>query len=161
MLLALIVSEPEISIFPKGLVYMFCPPVVKLKSDKITLKRLSADATHATKRKCTILYKKILTMAIKTFRVHISTTAGTDIIAITPEIKRIAGEVLLFISGSTAALTTIEYESGAVADLRAALGRGKWIRQSASGLLSPSLAIPTGRRQAAAWHLATGCCLRF
>lgn len=126
--MALIVSEPEISIFPKGLVYMFCPPVVKLKSDKITLKRLSAFVTHVTEIKYTILYKKILTMTIKTFRVHVSTTAGTDIIDITPEIERSAaqtcdGAVLLFVPGSTAALTTIEYKSGAVADLRATLER--------------------------------------
>jgi hypothetical protein len=92
MLLALIVSGPEISIFPKGLVYMFYTPVVKLKSDKITLKRLCACVIHATKRNYTILYKKISTMAIKTFKVHVSTTAGTDIIDITPEIERIAAQ---------------------------------------------------------------------
>ena len=31
-------------------------------------------------------------MAIKTFRVHVSTTAGTDIIDIGPEIERIAAQ---------------------------------------------------------------------
>jgi len=72
---------------------MFCPPIVKLKADKITLKRLSACATHATKRKYTILYKKIRAMAIITFRVHVSTAAGTDIIDIGTEIERIAAQV--------------------------------------------------------------------
>jgi len=40
--------------------------------------------------KKTILYKKILKMAIKAFGVPVSTTAGTYIIDRTPEIERIA-----------------------------------------------------------------------
>ena len=56
--------------------------------------------------------------------------SGTDIIDITPAVQAkippsgiTDGSVLLFVAGSTAALTTIEYESGAVADLRDALER--------------------------------------
>ena len=159
---------------------MYCSPIVKLKSDKITLKRLSACVTHATKRKYIILYKKILTMAIKTFRVHVSTTAGTDIIDITPEIERIAaqagdGAVLLFVPGSTAALTTIEYESGAVADLRAALerlapsdisyahdrrwGDGNGYAHVRAALLGPSLTIPLadGKLLLGTWQQVVVC----
>ena len=58
------------------------------------------------------------------------TSAQTDIIDITHEVQdRIHasgitnGTVLLFISGSTAALTTIEYESGVVNDLKRAIER--------------------------------------
>jgi len=69
---------------------MFCAPIVKLKSDKIPLKRLSACVTPAAKRKQAILYKKILKIAIKAFRVPGAITAGTDSIESMPETKRIA-----------------------------------------------------------------------
>ena len=59
-----------------------------------------------------------------------TTTGKTDIIDITSEIDDAVqssgvkdGNLLLFISGSTAALTTIEYESGAVNDLKRAIER--------------------------------------
>ena len=58
------------------------------------------------------------------------TSAQTDIIDITQEVEETVrssgvtnGTVLLFISGSTAALTTIEYESGVVKDLMKAIER--------------------------------------
>jgi secondary thiamine-phosphate synthase enzyme len=66
----------------------------------------------------------------ETFLLEMSTTAGTDILDLTPQVQAMVGNtgvaqglVQLFISGSTAALTTIEYESGVVNDLRAALER--------------------------------------
>ena len=59
-----------------------------------------------------------------------STSGMTDIIDITAEVEHKVltsgikeGSILLFISGSTAALTTIEYESGVVSDLRDAIER--------------------------------------
>ena len=59
-----------------------------------------------------------------------TTTGRTDIIDITPEVDDAVrssgiknGNLLLFISGSTAALTTIEYESGVVNDLKRAIER--------------------------------------
>ncbi|MBM4309884.1 MAG: YjbQ family protein [Deltaproteobacteria bacterium] len=102
-------------------------------------------------------------MTIKTFRLQVATTAGTDLINITPQVERAAaslgdGALLLFVAGSTAALTTIEYESGAVADLRAALERlaprdmvyahdrrwedGNGYSHVRAALLGPSLTIP-------------------
>ena len=65
---------------------------------------------------------------METFRITAATTAGTDITDITPEVEKIAargtdGTLVLFVPGSTAALTTIEYENGAVHDLRAAIER--------------------------------------
>jgi hypothetical protein len=64
-----------------------------------------------------------------------STTAGTDVIDITHSVaEKVAGsgiaegQALVFTPGSTAALTTIEYESGVVRDLiEAALRRKIWI----------------------------------
>jgi secondary thiamine-phosphate synthase enzyme len=144
------------------------------------LKRLSACVTHANKRKHVILYKKILTMTIKTSRLLVETTAKTDIIDITPEIEPLAaqvlsGAVLLFVPGSTAAMTTIEYESGAVADLRAALerlapsdvtyahdsrwGDGNGYAHVRAALLGPSLTIPIedGRLLLGMWQQVVVC----
>jgi secondary thiamine-phosphate synthase enzyme len=60
----------------------------------------------------------------------LTTSDRTDIIDITAKVEDAIhssgiknGSVLLFISGSTAALTTIEYESGVVNDLRRAIER--------------------------------------
>lgn len=59
------------------------------------------------------------------------TTGGEgDIVDITPQVRQCIGNsgietgvCSLFVIGSTAALTTIEYESGVLDDLREALGR--------------------------------------
>ena len=68
--------------------------------------------------------------AVETFFLERNTTAGTDILDLTRAVEESVratgiaqGLVHLFISGSTAALTTIEYESGVVNDLRAAIER--------------------------------------
>jgi secondary thiamine-phosphate synthase enzyme len=62
--------------------------------------------------------------------ISFNTTGRTDIIDITPEVEDAVrssgiknGNLLLFISGSTAALTTIEYESGVINDLKRAIER--------------------------------------
>jgi secondary thiamine-phosphate synthase enzyme len=59
-----------------------------------------------------------------------NTSEHTDIIDITHEVEKAVGSsdisngtVLLFVSGSTAALSTIEYESGVVSDLKKAIER--------------------------------------
>lgn len=56
------------------------------------------------------------------------TSSETDIIDITSEVEDMVqssgienGNLLLFISGSTASLTTIEYESGVINDLKRAI----------------------------------------
>ncbi len=68
--------------------------------------------------------------ALETFFLEMSTTAGTDILDLTHLVQESVGSsgiaqglVHLFISGSTAALTTIEFESGVVNDLRSAIER--------------------------------------
>ena len=67
---------------------------------------------------------------LETFDLGVETTAGTDILDLTESVQEqvqqtgvTAGLLTLFISGSTAALTTIEYESGAVHDLKVAIER--------------------------------------
>jgi secondary thiamine-phosphate synthase enzyme len=67
---------------------------------------------------------------LETFFLEMNTTAGTDILDVTPQVQEVVGGVgiarglvHLFIPGSTAALTTIEYESGVVNDLRSAIER--------------------------------------
>lgn len=67
---------------------------------------------------------------IKTYELTRKTTAGTDILDLTDEVEQKVtdsgirhGQVLVFTPGSTAAVTTIEYESGVVADLKRAIER--------------------------------------
>jgi secondary thiamine-phosphate synthase enzyme len=69
-------------------------------------------------------------MSIQNYRIYAQTTEKTDIIDITPQVVKQVKEstiengcVLLFIPGSTAALTTIEFESGVVNDLKKAIDR--------------------------------------
>ncbi|MCF8127793.1 MAG: secondary thiamine-phosphate synthase enzyme YjbQ [Deltaproteobacteria bacterium] len=59
-----------------------------------------------------------------------NTTSGTDIFDITSKIEAeilhsrvVTGAVTLFVPGSTGALTTIEFESGVVNDLKKAIER--------------------------------------
>lgn len=104
-------------------------------------------------------------MDIETREFHVDTTAGTDIIDITPAVTKIIsgigiamGSVTLFIPGSTAALTTIEYEKGVVNDLKRAIeriapkdiyyehdeawGDGNGYSHVRAAIIGPSLHIP-------------------
>ena len=72
----------------------------------------------------------MLAFGLETFFLEMSTTAGTDILDLTAQVQELVGGsgiaqglVHLFIPGSTGALTTIEYESGVVNDLRSAIER--------------------------------------
>ena len=67
---------------------------------------------------------------IKTYEITRRTTAGTDILDITGDVEgKVAesgineGQVLVFTPGSTGAITTIEFESGVIEDLKAASER--------------------------------------
>jgi len=69
-------------------------------------------------------------MEIRSFTLEVATTDGTDIIDLTPRVREkvaalgvAAGTLTLFTPGSTAALTTIEYETGVINDLRRAIER--------------------------------------
>jgi len=103
--------------------------------------------------------------ALQTFFLEVQTTQETDILDITHLVQERVhagsitdGVVTLFIAGSTAALTTIEYESGVVNDLRAAIerlfprdivyehdrrwGDGNGYAHVRAAFLKPSLSIP-------------------
>ena len=121
-------------------------------------------------------------MEIKSYMLSFPTTARTDLIDITREVSRriresgiAEGSVLVFVPGSTAALTTIEYESGVVEDLREAIERlapeGAHYRHDArwgdgngyshvrAALLGPSLTIPVieGRPVLGTWQQVILC----
>ena len=118
-------------------------------------------------------------MGFKIFNSDLSfkTSGDTDIIDITNQISRkvaesglTEGQVLIFIPGSTAAITTIEYESGVVQDLKDALERlapeGIFYRHNArwgdgngyahvrAALLGPSMTVPLvgGRLVLGTWQ---------
>ena len=62
-------------------------------------------------------------MAVKTFSFTVETKGFTDIIDITPRVSQIVsesgimeGSALVFVPGSTAGITTIEYEPGLLKD---------------------------------------------
>src|SRR5512143_1805239 len=116
-------------------------------------------------------------LSLKTFTLEVKTTDGTDILDLTPAV---AAEVeqtgaterllTLFIPGSTAALTTIEFESGVVNDLRTAIhrlfprdmpyehdrrwGDGNGYAHVRAAFLKPSLSIPLsgGRLRLGTWQ---------
>ncbi len=102
---------------------------------------------------------------IRTHSMTVSSAGFCDIQDLTPEVNRLAhregleeGSVLLFCPGATAALSTIEYESGAVADLQAAIeriapqglgyahdqrwGDGNGFSHVRAALMKPNLEVP-------------------
>jgi secondary thiamine-phosphate synthase enzyme len=69
-------------------------------------------------------------MAEHASQFEISTRGDSDIIDVTPQVRAVVAEAPVteglataFVRGSTAALTTMEFEPGGVADLRALLDR--------------------------------------
>ncbi|MCJ7594011.1 MAG: secondary thiamine-phosphate synthase enzyme YjbQ [Desulfobacterales bacterium] len=104
-------------------------------------------------------------MATEAYHFSVNTTSNTDIIDLTPRVRQEMaktgvrnGTVTLFIPGSTAALTTIEFESGVINDLRKAIERmapedlyyehderwrdGNGYSHVRAALIGPSLHIP-------------------
>lgn len=104
-------------------------------------------------------------MTVKSEEVIIRTGSKTDVIDITKNVQKILagsgivnGAALLFVPGSTAALTTIEYESGVINDLKKSIDRlapqeiyyehnerwgdGNGYAHVRAALLGPSLHIP-------------------
>jgi len=104
-------------------------------------------------------------MRIQLFEIHLETTDETDILDITRQAQEKVlqsdigdGSMLIFIGGSTAAVTTIEYESGVVEDLAEAINRiapknipyrhdqrwgdGNGYAHVRASLLGPSLTVP-------------------
>ncbi|MBI2061870.1 MAG: YjbQ family protein [Nitrospirae bacterium] len=103
-----------------------------------------------------------------TSTLSLRTTSETDILDLTPQVARVVEEsgvreglLTVFVPGSTASVTTIEYESGAVNDLRRAIERiaprgpvyehdQRWGDMNGyahvrAALLGPSVAVPISR----------------
>jgi secondary thiamine-phosphate synthase enzyme len=118
-------------------------------------------------------------MTVITKTVEISTKTSTDIVDITGlatqhlvESKVQNGAMILFVPGSTGALTTIEYESGVIQDLTDAIeriaprdipyahdrrwGDGNGYSHVRAALLGPSLHIPVvdGQLSLGTWQQA-------
>ena len=97
--------------------------------------------------------------------ITLSTKGFTDVIDITDEVTKIAGEsgiqnglVTIFCPGSTGGITTIEFESGVINDLKKAIekilpsnipyehdkrwGDGNGFSHVRAALIKPSLSIP-------------------
>ena len=121
-------------------------------------------------------------MAIKTSTIQVRTSSSTDIIDISGQVEEIVSEASfpdglthLFIAGATAALTTIEFESGAVHDLQKAIeriapqnityehdrrwGDGNGYAHVRAALLGPSLTIPlvNGKMLLGTWQQVVLC----
>lgn len=116
-------------------------------------------------------------MPTQNHQIVVSTTAKTDIIDLTPQVSTEVhkspvqnGAVTLFIPGSTAALTTIEFETGVLNDLKKAIekmapediyyehnerwGDGNGYSHVRAALMGPSLHIPIieGRMVLGTWQ---------
>ena len=116
-------------------------------------------------------------MRICTHRLKEETQGFCDIVNITPKVQDCVererfqqGLVSLFVSGSTAALTTIEYESGLIQDLKDFLekmipsnrkyhhddrwGDNNGFSHLRASLLGPSLQVPirAGKLQLGTWQ---------
>lgn len=116
-------------------------------------------------------------MGVYTHRERIRSRGDADVLDITPLADRALAEsglrsgiLAAFVPGSTAAITTIEFESGAIADLRAALeravpksiryehdrrwGDGNGYSHVRAALLKPGLAVPfeDGRLLLGTWQ---------
>jgi secondary thiamine-phosphate synthase enzyme len=110
-------------------------------------------------------------MTVETKMIQLSTRGFCDVVDITGKVESILaslkeiteGTVTLFVPGSTAGLTTIEYESGCMQDLKDAFerlvpqgqeyahnvrwGDGNGFSHIRAALLGPSLHIPFSRKR--------------
>jgi secondary thiamine-phosphate synthase enzyme len=116
-------------------------------------------------------------MTIEVYHIGVNTTGKTDILDLTPKVmETVAGSaplnglVTLFIPGSTAALTTIEYETGVINDLKNAIermapedlyyehnerwGDGNGYAHVRAAMIGPSLQVPVveGRLTLGTWQ---------
>lgn len=122
-------------------------------------------------------------MTITHFTLTVATTQATDIVDISADVAQCLeqagscreGLAHLFIPGSTAALTTIEYERGAVEDLKNAIermaprdrdyahdrrwGDGNGYAHVRAALMGPSLTVPVrnGELQLGPWQQIVLC----
>jgi len=115
-----------------------------------------------------IVHNNVITIRTKGFCDVVDITGQVAQTLLGAEVS--SGTVTIFICGSTAAVTTIEYEPGAVADLKAAIermapmdgqykhnerwGDGNGFSHVRAALLGPSLSVPVigGRLALGRWQ---------
>lgn len=116
-------------------------------------------------------------MTVHTGRIRLRTEAKDDVLDVTSKVQEVVtgsgvadGLAVVFVVGSTAAVTTVEYEPGLVSDLRGALDRlypkgedyehhrrwgdGNGHSHVRAALIGPSLTVPVvdGRLQLGTWQ---------
>ncbi len=121
-------------------------------------------------------------MSVVRITLELSTTADMDVIDLSEAIERFLdqasvadGLLLVFTPGSTAGVTTLEYESGCVADLKRAMeqlaprnaeyrhnlrwGDGNGYSHIRAALLGPSLVVPIrdGKVDTGTWQQIVLC----
>ncbi len=113
---------------------------------------------------------------------HYTTTAETDVVNLTEDVAQFVaqsgigdGMVLVFVPGSTASVTTIEFESGALHDLKRAVEQlapregqyehnlrwwdGNGYSHVRAALLGPSVTVPVidGKLELGTWQQIVLC----
>jgi len=111
-------------------------------------------------------------MSIVQGHLELQTSADTDVVDLTPDVSDFVagtgiqeGILVIFVPGSTASITTIEYESGAIADLKRAMerlaprdehyehnlrwGDGNGFSHIRAAMLGPSVTVPVHEGQLA------------
>jgi secondary thiamine-phosphate synthase enzyme len=121
-------------------------------------------------------------MELQTTTIERSTTGDTDILDLSSDVEAFVNEtgvregwVMVFVPGSTGAVTTIEFESGAVNDLKRVIeqiapfdgeyehnlrwGDGNGYSHVRAALMGPSLVLPIseGRVQTGTWQQIVLC----
>ncbi|MFH1791979.1 MAG: secondary thiamine-phosphate synthase enzyme YjbQ [Candidatus Omnitrophota bacterium] len=116
-------------------------------------------------------------MHVATERINVNTRGESDVIDITPELAALIekigfknGIAAVFVPGATGALSTIEYEPGAVKDLKAAFeriapreghyahntkwGDGNGFSHVRASVMGPSITVPVsgGRMTLGTWQ---------
>jgi secondary thiamine-phosphate synthase enzyme len=153
------------------------PTVIFLNLDTKVVIILSNDIwTTSRRRKAPTILRKYL-MTVKTLSLQLSTHGNADMIDITEAVQKSLTEsglsngiVTIFCPSSTSGLTTIEYESGALSDLKrlfdeiippnqnyahnARWGDGNGHSHVRAALLKPSLTVPfvNGRLTLGTWQ---------
>ena len=121
-------------------------------------------------------------MPIASGTLNYETTAETDVLDLTPDLEEFVtgsgirhGLLVAFSPGSTAGLTTLEYESGAISDLKRTIeelvprartyehdrrwGDGNGYSHVRSALFGPSVAVPVtdGALELGTWQQVVLC----
>ncbi len=126
----------------------------------------------------------VAAMEVITEHIKVSTHGNSEVVDITEKVIAVLqrhqlqeGQVTLFVVGSTASITTTEYEPGLRKDIPEMLeriapssiryhhddtwGDGNGHAHVRASFLGPSLIVPFTRRKAHAWHMAANCVDRF